>query len=60
MDLRSVRYFVQIANAGSITLAAGQLGVAQSALSRHVRILEHDLGVQLLVREPRAPIALVK
>ena len=60
MDLRGIRYFVQIANAGNITLAAGQLGVAQSALSRHVRILEDDLGVQLLVREPRAPIALVK
>ena len=53
MDLRGIRYFVQIANAGSITLAAAQLGIAQSALSRHVRIIESDLGAPLLVREPR-------
>ncbi len=53
MDLRSLTYFVKIATTGSITRAADQLGVAQSALSRHVRIVEDDLGIQLLVREPR-------
>jgi LysR family nitrogen assimilation transcriptional regulator len=53
MDLRSIKYFVQIADLGSITRAAGQLGVAQPALSRHVRSIEDELGMQLLVRLPR-------
>ncbi len=53
MDLRSIRYFVQIADGGSITRAAGNLGVAQPALSRHMQSLEEELGMQLLVRLPR-------
>jgi DNA-binding transcriptional LysR family regulator len=53
MDLRSISYFVKIANVGSITGAAEQLGVAQSALSRHVRSVEDELGMPLLVRGPR-------
>jgi LysR family transcriptional regulator, nitrogen assimilation regulatory protein len=53
MDLRSIRYFVQIAELGSITRASQHLGVAQPALSRHVKSVEDELGVQLLVRLPR-------
>lgn len=53
MDLRSIAYFVKIATLGSITRAADQLGVAQSALSRRVRIIEDELGMQLLMRAPR-------
>jgi LysR family nitrogen assimilation transcriptional regulator len=53
MDLRSIRYFVQIADLGSITRAAVHLSIAQPALSRHVHTLEDELGVQLLVRLPR-------
>ncbi len=53
MDLRSIRYFIQIADCGSITRAAGNLGVAQPALSRHVQSLEAELGMPLLVRLPR-------
>lgn len=53
MDLRSIRYFVQIADLGSITRAATHLSIAQPALSRHVHTLEDELGVQLLVRLPR-------
>jgi len=53
MDLRSIRYFVQIADLGSITRAAAHLSIAQPALSRHVHTLEDELGVQLLVRLPR-------
>ncbi len=53
MDLRSIRYFVQIADLGSITRAADRLGVAQPALTRHVRSLEDELGMQLLLRLPR-------
>ena len=53
MDLRSITYFARIATAGSIARAADQLGVAQSALSRRVRIIEDELGTQLLTRAPR-------
>ena len=53
MDLRSIKYFVQIAELGSITRAAGHLGIAQPALSRHVRGIEDELGTQLLIRLPR-------
>lgn len=53
MDLRSIKYFTQIADLGGITRAAASIGVAQPALSRHVRALEDELGVQLLVRLPR-------
>lgn len=53
MDLRSIRYFVQIADLGSITRAAEHLGIAQPALSRHLRGLEEELGTELLVRLPR-------
>ena len=53
MDLRGIRYFVQIAELGSITRAAQHLRVAQPALSRHIHALEGELGVLLLVRLPR-------
>jgi len=53
MDLRSIRYFVQIADCGGITRAAASLGVAQPALTRHVKTMEEELGLALLVRLPR-------
>ncbi len=53
MDLRGIRYFVQIAELGSMTRAAQHLRVAQPALSRHIRALEDELGVALMVRLPR-------
>ena len=53
MDLRQLRYFVAIAEAGSVREAAARVRVAQSALSRHVRALEDELGVRLLDRHAR-------
>lgn len=53
MDLRSLRYFVQIAESGSITRAAEQLDIAQPALTRQIQGIEEELGSQLLVRLPR-------
>jgi LysR family nitrogen assimilation transcriptional regulator len=53
MDFREIRYFVQVANAGSFSLAAKELRVAQPALSRQIRKLEQELGVDLLVRHGR-------
>ncbi|WP_435102032.1 LysR family transcriptional regulator [Arhodomonas sp. AD133] len=53
MDLRQLRYFAAIAEAGSFTRAGEQLGVAQPALSQHVRRLEEELGTRLVVRSAR-------
>lgn len=53
MDLRVLRYFVAIADAGSFTAAASRVCVAQPALSRHIRELESELGVALIRRLPR-------
>ncbi len=52
-DLRRLRYFIKAAELGSLTRAAEALHVAQPALSQQVRILESELGVQLLDRGPR-------
>lgn len=51
MELRQLKYFVGVVDAGSFTKAAEQLNVAQSALSHHVRQMEEAFGTQLLVRE---------
>jgi LysR family nitrogen assimilation transcriptional regulator len=53
MDLRQLRYFIAIAEAGNVREAAERVRVAQSALSRHVRALEDEFGVQLLERHAR-------
>ncbi|WP_420223300.1 LysR family transcriptional regulator [Pigmentiphaga litoralis] len=50
---RQLRYFVEIVDAGSFSLAAERLFIAQSALSRQVRDMEQALKVTLLVRDPR-------
>ncbi|MER8589306.1 LysR family transcriptional regulator [Mesorhizobium sp. M1338] len=51
MDIRQLKYFVGVVEAGSFTKAASLLHVAQSALSLHVRQLEEGFGTQLLVRD---------
>lgn len=53
MNLRAMRYFVAIADAGSFSAAAQAIPIAQPALTRQVRQLELDLGAQLLIRLPR-------
>jgi LysR family transcriptional regulator, nitrogen assimilation regulatory protein len=50
MDLRQLRYFVGIVQAGSLSRAADQLHVAQSAISHHLGSLESELGRQLVTR----------
>ena len=51
MELRHLRYFVAVAEEGSLTLAAEKrLHTAQPSLSRQIRDLEYEVGVQLLIR----------
>ena len=53
MDLKRLRYFVCVSELGSFTLAARNLGIAQPALSRHLRRLEAECGSPLLRRNGR-------
>lgn len=53
MDIRWLRSFLRVAETGSITRAASRLNIAQTALSRQIRLLEEELGVQLLARHRR-------
>jgi LysR family nitrogen assimilation transcriptional regulator len=53
MDTHRLKYFLRIAEEGSITRAAGLLGIAQPALSRQLQLLEDDLGVALFRRTRR-------
>jgi LysR family hca operon transcriptional activator len=54
MELRHLRYFVAVAEAGSLTVAAQKfLHTAQPSLSRQIRDLENDVGTQLLIRNAR-------
>ena len=54
MELRHLRYFIAVAEEGSLTLAAERrLHTAQPSLSRQIRDLESEVGVQLLARGSR-------
>ena len=53
MELRHLRYFLAVGEAGNFTKAAARLRVAQPALSRQIQYLEDEIGVKLLRRSSR-------
>ena len=50
MDLKKLKYFAVVATEGSFHRASAKLYVAQPALSRQIRDLEEEIGVDLFVR----------
>src|ERR1700728_3415969 len=53
MELRHLRYFVAVADAGSLRVAAQKMHTSQPSLSRQIRDLEREVGARLLTRRAR-------
>lgn len=54
MDLRQLKYFMAIAEEGQISRAARRLHMAQPPLSLQLKLLEENLGVQLVERNTKS------
>ena len=53
MDLRQLKTFICVAESGSLSRASDRLRIAQPALSRQIKLLEHQVGVPLSDRHIR-------
>ncbi|MGV7209781.1 LysR substrate-binding domain-containing protein [Oxalobacteraceae bacterium A2-2] len=53
VNLNRLRIFVTVIETGSLTAAAARLGLAKSMVSKHMQLLEAELGVSLLARSTR-------
>jgi LysR family nitrogen assimilation transcriptional regulator len=53
MDIKQLKYFIAIAEEGSLSAASSRLHVAQPSLSHHVVKVERELGVTLIKRSSR-------
>lgn len=56
MDVTQLRTILHVAELGSLSKAADRLRIAQPALSRQVRMLEEELGIQLFQRHGRGMV----
>ncbi|WP_057765731.1 LysR family transcriptional regulator [Companilactobacillus tucceti] len=53
MELRTINYFIAVANEGNISRAAKVLHISQPALSKQMSELESELNIQLFIRTNR-------
>lgn len=53
INLNRLTTFVAVVEAGSLTAAAQRLGLAKSMVSKHMQLLEQEIGVGLLIRSTR-------
>jgi LysR family nitrogen assimilation transcriptional regulator len=53
MNLKQLRYFIAIADCGSMSAAANKVRIAQSAISSQVALLEEELATKLILRHSR-------
>ncbi|MBP0446946.1 LysR family transcriptional regulator [Roseomonas sp. SSH11] len=53
MDIRQLRSFIEVAETGSLSRASDRLRLVQPALSRHIRMLEEQVGAPLFTRHGR-------
>ena len=53
MDIKILKYFLAVANEGTITKAAKKLCIAQPPLSRQLHQLEEEIGLSLIKRGKR-------
>ncbi|MEM9105490.1 MAG: LysR substrate-binding domain-containing protein [Pseudomonadota bacterium] len=53
MDLKQLKTFICVAESGSLSRASDRLRIAQPALSRQIKLLEHQVGVPLFDRHIR-------
>jgi LysR family transcriptional regulator, nitrogen assimilation regulatory protein len=56
MDFRQIRTFRSVAELGSLSKAADKLRIAQPALSRQIKLLEHELRTELFTRSGRGMV----
>ena len=56
MELKQLDYFLGVAESGSFSKAAIRLSVAQPILSRQIKLLDSELGVELLYRNGRGVV----
>ena len=56
MDLVKLRTLIHVAELGSLSKAADRMRIAQPALSRHIRLLEEELGTRLFDRHGRGMV----
>ena len=53
MELRQLKYFLEVAKLGSFSLASKSVFITQSTISQQIGKLEEELGVKLLIRDSR-------